>query len=172
MLGSGALVTVRQEQHEAAEALPLGLTRTDELVDDDLRAVGEIAVLGLPDHQTVRLGRGIAVLEPHDGLFRQHGVEHLHARLMLADMLQRQEGVVGILVVQHRVPMEEGAASAVLAAEADREAVLDERRTGERLGAAPVERLLAGEHLLAVGDDLSDARMQRKARRNAGDALA
>ena len=91
---------------------------------------------------------------------------------MLADVLQRQEGVVGILVVQHRVPMEEGAAPAVLAAEADREAVLDERRTGERLGAAPVERLLAGEHLLAVGDDLSDARMERKARRNAGDALA
>ena len=46
--------------------------------------------------------------------------------------------------------MEERAAPAVLAREAHGEAVFEQRRVGERFGAAPVERHLAGEHLLAV----------------------
>ena len=46
-------IAVRQQHHEAVGAQPLGLARGDELVDDDLRAVGEIAELGFPQHQGV-----------------------------------------------------------------------------------------------------------------------
>src|SRR5260370_31529245 len=67
--------------------------------------------------------------------------------------------------------MEEGSAPAVLSGEAHAEAVLDQRRVGERLGASPVERLLALQHLPAVGDQLRYARMQTEALRIAGDAL-
>src|SRR5207237_6271670 len=48
MLGPGPLVAVRQQQREATEALPLGLARADELVDDDLRTVADAASRGLP----------------------------------------------------------------------------------------------------------------------------
>jgi hypothetical protein len=49
--GPWPFVAVRQQQHEAAHALPLLLAGGDELVDDDLRAVGEIAELRFPQRQ-------------------------------------------------------------------------------------------------------------------------
>jgi len=63
---------MRQQQHQPAEALPLGLARADELVDDDLCAIGEVAVLRLPQHQRIRLGGGVTVLEAHHRFFGQH----------------------------------------------------------------------------------------------------
>ena len=43
-----ALVAVRQQAHEAGHAQPLALAGRDELIEHDLRAVGEVAELGLP----------------------------------------------------------------------------------------------------------------------------
>jgi hypothetical protein len=44
---------VGQQQHEAALLAPLVLGGGDELVDDDLAAVDEVAELRLPQHQRV-----------------------------------------------------------------------------------------------------------------------
>src|SRR5258708_25685334 len=44
-----AFVAMRQEQGDAGHAAPLGFPRADELVDDDLRTVAEIAELALPN---------------------------------------------------------------------------------------------------------------------------
>ncbi len=71
MLRSLTLVTVRQEQHQSAQAIPLGFAGGDELIDDHLRAVGEVAELGFPDRQRVRIGGGITVLECHHRFFGQ-----------------------------------------------------------------------------------------------------
>src|SRR5581483_5988147 len=46
-----AFVAVRQQQHQSGEQAPLVLARGDELVNDDLRAVGEVPELRLPQHQ-------------------------------------------------------------------------------------------------------------------------
>ncbi len=54
VLGTLPFVAVRQEQRQPADATPLGLARGDELVDDDLRAIGEVAELAFPDHEAVR----------------------------------------------------------------------------------------------------------------------
>ena len=51
MLRPLALVAVRQQHHEAGHAQPFALARGDELVDHDLRAVGEIAELRFPERQ-------------------------------------------------------------------------------------------------------------------------
>ena len=48
MFGSAALVAVGQEQGEARSLTPLRLSRRDELIDHDLRAVDEVAVLRFP----------------------------------------------------------------------------------------------------------------------------
>ena len=58
VLGSLAFVAVRQQQDEAGEQAPLGFAGGDELVDDDLRAVGEVAELGLPEDERFRDSRG------------------------------------------------------------------------------------------------------------------
>jgi hypothetical protein len=76
VLGALALVAVRQEQGEAAGALPLRLTGGDELVDDDLGAVGEVAELRLPDAEHVGVVERVAVVEAeHGGLGEQRVVD-------------------------------------------------------------------------------------------------
>src|SRR4051794_35593289 len=57
MLGTLALIPMRKKHHEPAHALPLALGARDELVDDDLRAVGEIAELRFPDGQSLRVSQ-------------------------------------------------------------------------------------------------------------------
>ena len=51
VLGALALVAVGQEQHQAGMLAPLVLGGDEEVVDDDLGAVDEVAELGLPGHQ-------------------------------------------------------------------------------------------------------------------------
>ena len=48
-----AVITMRQQQHEAILAQPLGLTAHQKLVKDGLRSIGKIAKLRLPQHQRV-----------------------------------------------------------------------------------------------------------------------
>src|SRR5579864_8269743 len=43
MLRTLPFVTVRQQKHQSAQQSPFVLARGDELIDDDLRAVGEVA---------------------------------------------------------------------------------------------------------------------------------
>src|SRR3546814_20825241 len=49
-----ALIAVRQQHHQTRHAQPFRLAGRDELVDDDLGAVGEVAELGLPQGQRLR----------------------------------------------------------------------------------------------------------------------
>jgi len=64
MLGALTLVSMRKEQRESRETTPLGFARTDELIDDDLRAVAEIAELALPNRQAMRLRGGESYSNP------------------------------------------------------------------------------------------------------------
>ena len=77
-----ALVAVRQQADEARHAQPLALARGDELVEHHLRAVGEVAELRLPQHEGVRLGERVAVLEAEHRLFGEHRVDDLEAGLV------------------------------------------------------------------------------------------
>lgn len=58
-----ALQAVRQQQHDAVLSHPLGLTGTDELVDDALCCVVEVSKLSLPQDQSVRARHGETQLE-------------------------------------------------------------------------------------------------------------
>ncbi len=71
-----ALVAVGEQQHDAAGALPLRLAADDELVDDHLRAVGEVAELRLPEAEHVGIVERVAVVEAEDrGLGKQRVVD-------------------------------------------------------------------------------------------------
>lgn len=63
VLGAHALHAVRQQHHQARLAHPLRLAARHELVDNALRRVAEVAELGLPEHQRVRVGHRVAELE-------------------------------------------------------------------------------------------------------------
>ena len=74
MLGSLSFIAVRQEKNERRLLLPFGARRREELVDDHLRAVGEIAKLGFPEHQRLRCVDGIAIFEANRRILGQRAV--------------------------------------------------------------------------------------------------
>ena len=82
-----ALVAVRQQEDERRRQPPLGAAGGDELVEDDLRAVDEVAVLRFPDHQAARLLDVVAELEADGGVLGQRAVVDLRTRLAPAAAL-------------------------------------------------------------------------------------
>src|SRR5205807_1204011 len=63
MLRAVSFIAVREQEREARRLAPLRHPRDDELVDDDLRAVDEIAELCFPEHDRLRGRDRIPVLE-------------------------------------------------------------------------------------------------------------
>ena len=150
MLRPLPFVAVREEHHDARKEPPLVLARGDELIDDDLGAVGEVAELRLPADQGLGKVAAVAVLEAEDGGLGEHRVVDLETGLVRRHMFQRR--VLGRVldVDQHRVALVEGAAPAVLPREADGHARLHQRGEGQSLGQPKVDRPLAGPHLGAL----------------------
>src|SRR5450631_3576648 len=107
MLRSLPLIAVWQHADEAGHAQPFAFARRDELVEQYLRAVGEITELGLPDRQRVRLRQRIAVLEAEHGLFRQQRVDDF-VMALVAEMIERRIAALVFLIDQHRMPLREG----------------------------------------------------------------
>ena len=66
-----AFIAMRQQHHEAGHAQPFHLARRNELIDNDLRAVREIAELRFPKNQRLRLRKAVAIFEAEHSLFRQ-----------------------------------------------------------------------------------------------------
>ena len=153
MLRPLAFVAMRQQHHQTADAAPFRLSRRNELVDHHLGAVGEIAKLRFPDNQIVGLGARITVLESEHRLLRQHRIDDDEITLVLGDVGQRDIGArvpaLAILVMQNRMAVRKGTASAVLPRQADAVAIGDQGRIGKRFGHAPVHRQLALAHLAA-----------------------
>ena len=115
-----------------------------------MRAVGEVAELRLPQDERVRLGERIAVFEAEHRLFRQHRIDDFVARLPVADVVQRDVARFGLLIDQHRMALRERAALAVLARQANRKALVQQRAEGERLGGRPVDPLADLDRRAAV----------------------
>src|SRR5947207_3159638 len=69
MLRPLSFITVRQQHHDAAGALPFRFGADDELIDDRLRAIREIAELRFPEAEHVRIIERVTVIESeHRGL--------------------------------------------------------------------------------------------------------
>ena len=126
MLGPLSFVAVRQEHGQTAEPSPLGLARGNELVDDDLRTIDEIAELRLPNNQIIGTGGRKPVFEAHHGFLRQHRIDDGKARLSVANVLQRDVAPSACLIVQYRMSVEKSAAPGVLARYANRVAFLQQ----------------------------------------------
>ena len=64
-----AFVAVWEKQHYAGEQIPLGFAGGDELVDDGLGNVDEVAELGFPENERFGIVAAVAVFEAeHAGL--------------------------------------------------------------------------------------------------------
>ena len=150
VLGPVALVAVRQQERQPRGLLPLRETARDELVDDRLRAVREVAELRLPEDERLRRGGRVAVLEADAAVLGERRVVDLERRLRALEVLHRDLELAGAGVVEHEVAVRERAALGVLAGEADRDAVAQQRGERERLGVAPVDAALVERRQAAL----------------------
>jgi hypothetical protein len=82
MLGPLPLMPVWQQQYKPARLVPLALGGHDELIDDDLSAIGEIAELSLPQDQRERIGNTVAELKAHGGVLTKQAVHKLKSGLV------------------------------------------------------------------------------------------
>jgi hypothetical protein len=110
VLGPVAFVSVRQEQHQPRQQAPLVLAGTHELVDDDLRAVGEIAELRLPQHERVGKLAAVPVFETHRGRFGERAVDRDELPLAVGDVRERNVSLAGAHVDERGVAVVEGSA--------------------------------------------------------------
>ena len=139
VLRPGALVAVREQQGQVRRLPPLREPGHDELVDDHLGDVHEVAVLRLPEHERLGRRRGVAVLEPECGCLRERRVLHLERRVRAGQVLDRRVGRAGLGVVEDQMALGERAALAVLPGQPDRDRLRQQAREGERLGMAPLD---------------------------------
>ena len=116
-----AFIAVRQKQHKAGEQVPFGFSGGDELVDDGLRHVYEVAELRLPQNQRFRIVAAVAVFESQHAGFGKSRVVDPAACLTGRDIFQRHIFVFVFDVDQHGVALVEGAAARVLAGRAELE---------------------------------------------------
>src|SRR5215208_1229010 len=123
MLRSLPLVAMRQEEYQRGCQAPFGSTGSNELIEHDLRAVDEVAVLRFPDHQTLRFLHVVTKLEPDCRVLGKGAVVNLKSSASLREFLQWYQLLAGIGIMKHRVAMAERAAFDVFAGDADRDAV-------------------------------------------------
>src|SRR5579872_3535395 len=62
------------------------------------------------DRQRIGLGERVAVFEAEHGFFRQTGVQHLVARLISGDVIERRVATLVFLIEQYRMALRERAA--------------------------------------------------------------
>ncbi len=105
-----SFLSVREQQHYAAWLLPFRFGGNDKLIDEHLRAVGEIAKLRFPNAKHSRIIEGVTVIEPEHSGLRKRTVVNANAGLLLRQMHERDVGLAGFGVVKNRVPRAKGAA--------------------------------------------------------------
>ena len=160
MLRPLPFVAVRQQQHQAAGLPPLRFGAGDELVDHDLRAVGEIAELRFPQHQRQRIGHAVAELEAQHGVLAQRAVEDFEARLVGRDVLQRNVALAGFGIVERQVPLAESAAAGILAAQPHGRAFQHQRAERQRFAEGPIDGRALVDRLAAPLDEAAQLGMQ------------
>ncbi len=137
MFWARTFVPVRQHQGEASCLPPLRHATGNELVNDDLGAVGEVAELGLPKHQGLWSLLRVAVLEGEGCSFRQWRVVDFDRSLRLGQVSDWCEVGARLRIVKDHVAVAECAALSILAGKTDWGSFVKEAAEGEGLSCAP-----------------------------------
>src|SRR3982751_1611636 len=116
MLRTLPFESVRQQENQATWLIPLYFGGNDELIDDNLRAIHEIAELRFPHDQGQRIGHAVTKLEAHDGVLAQQAIDSFESHLIRDKMLERNVGFTGFVIREFKMPLSKCAARNVLAA--------------------------------------------------------
>lgn len=138
---------MRKTHHEPRALEPLPLARSDELIDDALRVIREIAELRFPNRQTLRRDEGITQFETERAEFGQGGIAHDERRLVRPEVVQGDVLRLVLLIVDHRVSLGERPSLDILSAHANMAPLERETAKRQRLGRTPVDTLAFSDRL-------------------------
>jgi len=116
MLRPLAFITVWQEHDQSAHLAPLLLGRGNELIDNDLSAVREIAELRFPERQGLRIGNAVSVFESEHAEFAERTVVDVERRLVFRHVLQRNITMAVFEIVENEMALAEGPTTGILPA--------------------------------------------------------
>ncbi len=161
-----AFVAVRQQQHDAGQQIPLVLARRDELVDDDLRAVREIAELRFPQHQRLGIVAAESVFEAQHGrLGKRRIVDFAQSRNPAPGAASGTYSSSVSISISAAVPLIESPAPAVLSREPHRDALLQQRAERQCLGHSEIDCAFAAAPFPAAARAASSLSRGRGIRR-------
>mmetsp|Transcript_78622 Transcript_78622/g.222264 ORF Transcript_78622/g.222264 Transcript_78622/m.222264 type:complete len:337 (-) Transcript_78622:1437-2447(-) len=134
-------VAVRQQHHEPGLLEPLVLAGGDELVEYDLRSVGKVAKLGLPDYEGVGVLIAVTQLKAKHAILSKDRVPCNEA-LLRAKVQVVEEAVVctRVLVLDDAVPVRKCPALDVLTRQAHVVALQEQGPEGHAFCSGPVDR--------------------------------
>ena len=85
-----AFESMRQQQHKSARLIPFRFGGDEELVDDDLCAVDEIAKLASQRTSVSGIGDTVTKLKAHDCVFAEQAVDRFELGLLRHRVFKRQ----------------------------------------------------------------------------------
>src|SRR6516162_7422845 len=83
-----AFQAVRKQERNAAQPAPLVFCRGDELIDDNLRRIPEIAELSFPRDKSIGRIEAVAVLKSENACFREWAVVNIDRSLVGRQILK------------------------------------------------------------------------------------
>ena len=171
VFGALAFITVRKKKGQAADLTPFLFGGGQELIDDDLCAVGKISELRFPQSESVRVRDAVAIFESDHAEFAERTVEHFKRCLIFRDELQGNVAVAVFVIVEREVALAESAATAILAAQAYRRSFENQAAEGDGFSKCPIDGTVGGESFAAFADEAFELGMEVESCGNCGDAL-
>src|SRR5216684_109499 len=171
MLRPLAFVAVRQKHHETRWKVPFIFASTDELVDDDLRAVGKIAELRFPQNERFGIVAAETVFETQAAGLGKRRVVNLAESLLFRKMREREVVVLRFRVNEHGVALAERAALRILPREAHGVALEKYGAERQHFGKTIIDGTLTMPHFGALFEKLRDFRVDVKSFRHSNEAV-
>src|SRR5262245_61440706 len=109
------LHAMRQKQRDAAQPSPLVFSCGNELVDNHLSSVPEIAELRLPQYKPVGRIETVSVFKTKHARFRHRSVVNVGRRLIRGEIAIREVLPAIFGIMQNGMPVAEGPAFGILA---------------------------------------------------------
>src|SRR5579872_5343644 len=162
MFGAAPFKTVRQQEDQARQPTPLVFRADNELIDNDLRGVDEVAILRLPENQAFGRIQAVTIIETKNTSFGQRAVEDIDRRLVRREMLQWHVRMTILVIIKDGMPLAEGASRAVLTAQPDRTSFRGKAGEGQGFRRGPIQWLISPGHRAPGLDEFSQLRMQMK----------
>jgi len=122
VLGTIAVIAVRQEHDQSILNVPLGLSRDDFSINHNLGSIGKISELSFPETESVGVGLGVTILESKDsvlGQVRASSDEVSDATSVGDDRVDRDVRAISVLVEDVGVSVGESSSFNILSRKAD-----------------------------------------------------